>query len=107
MMSASEDGEGGHGKADIVLEVPTNRFQLRTRVEGVKKSKKIVDVIYGCSFLRPLERHKSKTMDGRGRNEQRKDGMPESQLLKEPSNQGARGSRSRVGVQETGALSLG
>ena len=43
-------------------------------------------------FLRSLERHKSKTMEGQeGRNpgtQERKDGMPESQLLKEPTNDG-------------------
>ena len=54
-------------------------------------------------FLRSLERHKSKTMEGQeGRNpgtQERKDGMPESQLLKEPTNDGV-GRGTGRGAQE-------
>ena len=52
MISASE-GERGHGKADVVWRLhefcSINQFQMRTKGEGVKKSKNVADVINGCS----------------------------------------------------------
>ena len=57
MMSASEGG-GGHGKTDVEGGLREfyriKQIQMRTRGEGIKKSKHLVNIISGSSLIRQL-----------------------------------------------------
>ena len=47
MMSASEDGKGGHGKADVVREVAYKSVPNSDEGKGDTKSENFVNIIAG------------------------------------------------------------